>query len=316
MSFDNKIYYLGVLCSRKHEYLQTKQSLRYISSNGCVECVKLMRKEHNIRNKEKQSTIFIEKKDITFDINKFFVGTLCYKKHKFKNYEGSLRDKISGTCRECFKENEYYKHNRNKVLEKIKIRNQIPEIKEKRKEYLKNYYSILINKEKKKITDKNYRDNIQDKKERNLYQKKWQKKKRNENLSFKISTLITARLNHCLKKGKQNNSWKNLVNFNIDQLKKHLKIKTQDNLKNKEIDHIILLSWFSFQTFTDYDFKIAWSLKNLQLLTKKENTIKRNYYAGSPQKRILNLEEFKKLKKLFPLKLLCNCIWKEYENSI
>jgi len=45
----SKIHYLGDLCNYGHEYHNTRKSLRYISSKGCVICRKINNKIYNNR---------------------------------------------------------------------------------------------------------------------------------------------------------------------------------------------------------------------------------------------------------------------------
>ncbi len=81
-----------------------------------------------------------------------------------------------------------------------------------------------------------------------------------------------------LKRNKNSNCWEILVEYNVTELKSHL-IKTlpegyiwQDYLDGKiQIDHIIPIRTFKFQNSEDEEFKQCWALKNLRLLTIKEN---------------------------------------------
>ena len=58
------------------------------------------------------------------------------------------------------------------------------------------------------------------------------------------------------------------------------------------------------------------TLENLQILNQQDNRYaKRAKYAGSPDQQIITKKEFNRLKKLFPIKLLCNCIWNEYNGK-
>ena len=76
-------------------------------------------------------------------------------------------------------------------------------------------------------------------------------------------------------------NWENLVDYTLDNLIKHLK-KTMpegytwdDYLNGKlHIDHKIPISVFNFDKPEHIDFKRCWGLKNLRLLSAKENLIK------------------------------------------
>lgn len=103
---------------------------------------------------------------------------------------------------------------------------------------------------------------------------------RNKNdLKFQLNKKMTSRIYKSLKKGsKDNNHWCNLVGYNDEQLKKHLK-KTmpvgytwQDYIEGRlHIDHKIPVSAFNFDTPDHLDFKRCWALTNLQLLSAHEN---------------------------------------------
>ena len=77
--------------------------------------------------------------------------------------------------------------------------------------------------------------------------------------------------------GKNRQRWESLVGYTVNQLKEHLE-KLFDNLMKWEnygnywhIDHKIPISYFSFATPGDPDFKKCWALENLQPLEKIEN---------------------------------------------
>lgn len=79
---------------------------------------------------------------------------------------------------------------------------------------------------------------------------------------------------------KSGRSWEKLAGYTADKLKKHLeqqftKEMTWENYGEFwEIDHIIPISAFNFQTPDDIDFKRCWALKNLQPLEKSINRSK------------------------------------------
>ena len=101
----------------------------------------------------------------------------------------------------------------------------------------------------------------------------------------KILQTEKGRLNSNLRRGilrslhgeKARRSWESLVDFTIDQLKRHLEklFKSGMTWENYgtawEIDHKIPKAVFNFENPEDVDFRICWSLKNLQPLGKSEN---------------------------------------------
>jgi 5-methylcytosine-specific restriction endonuclease McrA len=86
-------------------------------------------------------------------------------------------------------------------------------------------------------------------------------------------------MNHSLLNGKQSTAWQDLVGYDCTRLKKHLEKHflhgmNWENRADWEIDHIIPLSAFNFETPNDPDFKKCWALQNLRPLWKSENRSK------------------------------------------
>mgnify|MGYP000878845099 CR=1 FL=1 len=127
------------------------------------------------------------------------------------------------------------------------------------------------------------------------YLKKWNEinpKKRREysktfNRKFRsthkgnLSSTISKRMNESLRKGmKAGRHWELLVNFTIEQLKIHIEKlfkpgMTWENYGTAwHIDHKIPIAAFNFETPDDIDFRLCWSLKNLQPLEATKNRSK------------------------------------------
>jgi hypothetical protein len=113
------------------------------------------------------------------------------------------------------------------------------------------------------------------------------KKRYYSDSKFKLNNLISGAIWRSLKnKGtsKKGYSYESLLNYSQKELKNHL-IKNKELecafLKGKlDIDHKTPLSWFCFSSINDVEFKKAWALENLQLLPKKVNRIKKNFYCS------------------------------------
>jgi len=97
-------------------------------------------------------------------------------------------------------------------------------------------------------------------------------------LALTVSAGICGSLGSGAKSGRH---WETLVNFTIDQLKIHLEKQFRDGMTwdnygkyGWHIDHIIPISAFNFERPEDIDFKICWSLENLQPLEAKKNISK------------------------------------------
>jgi hypothetical protein len=96
-----------------------------------------------------------------------------------------------------------------------------------------------------------------------------------------LSSVISKRMNASLRKGmKAGRHWESLVNFTVDDLKSHLeKLFTPkmnwDNYGSYwHIDHKLPIVFFNFDSPEDIEFKICWSLDNLQPLEALKNMSK------------------------------------------
>lgn len=105
--------------------------------------------------------------------------------------------------------------------------------------------------------------------------------RRNGTLKGKLVRSM-SKIGKSLRGSKSRRHWVDLVDFTVDQLKKHLEKHfergmTWDNYGSYwHIDHIIPISAFNFERPEDMDFKRCWCLKNLQPLEAKENMSKHN----------------------------------------
>jgi 5-methylcytosine-specific restriction endonuclease McrA len=80
---------------------------------------------------------------------------------------------------------------------------------------------------------------------------------------------------------KKNRHWENIVGYSLQELIDHFEntsdFTVQDYLeKDLHIDHIIPISAYDFNSFEDEEFKKCWNLRNLRLITAKENLSKSN----------------------------------------
>jgi len=99
------------------------------------------------------------------------------------------------------------------------------------------------------------------------------KGKLNHNMSTGINKSI-------IRKSKAGCHWEKLVGFTIDQLKRHLEKKFKDGMTWENygtfwhVDHHIPISVFNFEKPDHIDFRLCWSLQNLQPLEAKVNIVK------------------------------------------
>lgn len=138
------------------------------------------------------------------------------------------------------------------------------------KQYNKNNYT-----ERKKYFDKWAKDNPDKMKE---YRKKYKEPKH----IVRWRNLLTATLT-CIKKEKWG-STRDLLQYSALDLKEHLDSIDKDWLK-KEVDHIVPMSWFINETPPH----IINDLRNLSVLTKKENQKKSNKFSGKVEEGYYNI---------------------------
>lgn len=156
------------------------------------------------------------------------------------------------------------------------------------KEYKKNYQEL--NKERKRLYDKQYREThkeqgklyrINNHEKIKLYRlnnadkiKEYNKQRYENN---KIGKLMSNAMCYALKGSKSGQHWEDLVPYNLEQLKQHLEslFTPSMNWNNYgsywEVDHIIPQNLFKFESYTDREFQICWSLNNLRPLEKYLN---------------------------------------------
>jgi hypothetical protein len=85
-------HFLGGLCGRGHDHNGTGFSLKNTQTRSCVECKKLT-------DKSKRK---LDKIVLTDEIDdRFFVGQLCRREHRYNGLEASLRRVCNKCCVEC-----------------------------------------------------------------------------------------------------------------------------------------------------------------------------------------------------------------------
>ena len=80
---------------------------------------------------------------------------------------------------------------------------------------------------------------------------------------------------------KNGRHWEDLVGYTSQELREHLESLFTDGMSwgNKgkwQIDHIIPKSFFKIKEVGDVEFRMCWSLDNLQPLWAKDNILKSN----------------------------------------
>jgi hypothetical protein len=132
---------------------------------------------------------------------------------------------------------------------------------------------------------------------RRAYNNNWRKENRNRWLEksnsyynnkyhtdskYKVRVCISRGINQSLREGKGGN-WEGLVGYSTIELIEHLEKQFKPGMDwsnygkyGWHIDHIIPISSFEFSSTEDIDFKLCWSLKNLQPLWAEDNLRKGN----------------------------------------
>jgi len=231
------------------------------------------------------------------------------------NKTRSQKDGLSYYCKKCESQykKEYYKKNKDKLLEKYKkyyeenkeARAELgkrwrEKNKEKCNEYSKKW--VKNNPEKRRASIKKYEEKNKEKgkarrkewKQKNKEKIRLQEKERiKKNPRLKISRNMSRAINHSLKTGKQGRRWEELAGYTIDEFKAHIESLWEpwmnwENYGNPNgdhsncwhIDHIKPVSWFNFKTFEDSEFKECWALSNLQPKEGIANISKQNKFIG------------------------------------
>lgn len=193
---------------------------------------------------------------------------------------------------------QYYIENKDKILERIKQRkkNNPDKIKKIKRQWYEN--NIEEERRKSKERQKKYKEQgkkrTENPEQKRKYQNKWLKSnpeyhkeyknnKYKDDLQFNISCKMKTAIRKSLKYNKNGRHWEDLVDYNLNELIKHLKSTMpkgyiwNDYIEGKlHIDHIVPVSAFDFTKPEDINFKRCWALGNLRLLPAMDNYKKGN----------------------------------------
>ena len=178
-------------------------------------------------------------------------------------------------CKECWSASQKVWRSNNKEKCKVWSKQCENNSKEKRKSQKQLYY--LDNRENILDRNKEWRNN-NPKKAREL--SKRASAKQRSSVKGKLNCCMSSNLRTALRGNKAGRHWETLVKFTVDQLKRHLEKQftsgmSWDNYGEAwEIDHKIPIAVFNFERPGDIDFRLCWSLKNLQPLEKTKNRCK------------------------------------------
>ena len=208
----------------------------------------------------------------------------CKKRISKENYEKNPEKKLEYQRKyqevNAEKVSEYYKQYYEKNYDEIL-------------EYSKNYYHN--NKEQASQRSKEWREKNKERLQQYREENKehinqlsaFSRKKRRENdVSFRLREVVSNSVRKMLKKNKssyrKDASILQYLSFTPDQLKEHLQSQFSAEMSWEnygtywEIDHIYPQSLLPFSSLEEKNFQVCWSLSNLQPLPKKENKEKSN----------------------------------------
>lgn len=116
------------------------------------------------------------------------------------------------------------------------------------------------------------------------YNTKWMKKRRQNDVLYRLQGNIGSLLWDCLKSQKEGKKWEGLVGYTVKDLMIHLEKQFDKNMNWNNygsywhVDHIKPVSLFKYRTYKDKEFKECWALENLQPLERIANIKKGNKY--------------------------------------
>jgi hypothetical protein len=234
----------------------------------------------------------------------------CTKCGEIKSPEAFSRekrtgDKLRSMCKECYKTayrkwraqnperarelaSKWRKSHPDKVA-KYNYKNKTEKQKKQSKVYVKNWHKTNPDKARGIALKWYYKNQPKAKATARQYQAKILSTERG-----KLNSNMRKRIGASLKNGsKARQHWESLVGYTVDQLRAHLEKKftqemTWENYgKVWEIDHKIPIAVFNFEKPTDIDFRICWSIKNLQPLKSFENRSKHSKIEGPFQPSLM-----------------------------
>jgi len=111
------------------------------------------------------------------------------------------------------------------------------------------------------------------------YRREYVKKRRAQNPRLRVSRSVSESIRYSLKDGKNGRHWETLVGYTCKDLMDHLESQftegmSWENYGEWHIDHRRPIADIDFADTSDPDFKVCWSLWNLQPLWGKENMSK------------------------------------------
>jgi hypothetical protein len=115
----------------------------------------------------------------------------------------------------------------------------------------------------------------------NEYGRDYERKRRREDPQYRLAARTRTAVYTCLKEANiaKYRSTFDILGYSLEELMSHLEKQftegmSWDNYGEWHVDHKIPMSSFQFESVEDREFKICWSLDNLQPLWGPDNLIK------------------------------------------
>ena len=152
------------------------------------------------------------------------------------------------------------------------------------------------NREKRRAYDEQWRKAHRD------YWRGYQNKRLQTDVSYRLRNYFSREVRRAIRKG--GGSVFKLLGYSMDELRQHLQSLFQPGMTWENygtewhIDHVIPPSWFEFESYDDPEFRLCWSLQNLQPMWKDKNLEKSNRYVFHVQIdgiRLRTREEFREI---------------------
>lgn len=179
----------------------------------------------------------------------------------------------------------YQEKNKERLVALKKISSKI--YREKNKEKINRKVKEWYENNKERVLKKSKEWALKNKERKNYTSNIYVKKRRLNDINFRISCNMGSDIWHALKDKKYSKKWQILVGFSTKQLMVHLEKQFDDKMSWENygsywhIDHIKPKSLFKYSSPEDEEFKKCWALENLQPLEKIANIKKGNRYESN-----------------------------------
>lgn len=239
------------------------------------------------------------------------VNTCKFCQHEYDKARAESRKAYRKTYNDNHKEQYklYREQHKEEIKQRMEIYTSTLEYKKKKAEYDKQYNQE--HRQQRIDYSREYRKNNpiilteEQKQQKREYMRKYReknkdiinKKKLKENMSQMqvLSHTMSSAIYRVLKGIKSDRHWEDIVGYSIQDLKEHLEKQFTPEMnwnnmgKYWEIDHIIPLNLFNYESEQDEQFKICWSLMNLRPLEKIANKSRPKNGRDIPKEQAINI---------------------------